>query len=1155
VDVAAATELLDAEELTLSRKTAREIADIARCLSQLADQFDDVAQGMRTVEDTLGCPCDPGEEGMNVARKLLILAAQRPSASLSVRQPILEGVRDFETLTEFAAKHRELVESRARLSLQFKIDDNIDENQLKAAEPILDSAKGLFRLRSDWRSANAIYQALRHKKSFFRSTTKKAGDLRGILHYLQEKSGFERNSAYAGMLGPLFAGLNTPADDIWQVCSWFGSIREAVSDEPTPKGIAGQHLMSLGEEGYATFDRLAASSFSNACEFVAGRLRELDDLAPDIGGYIFASGWKSAAKRAAEIRDRVVHASERIALHCNDPSISVEKGQHLLQAVISLQTEPERLRIHDEFLLQPKRDTWSASDINLLKALALVASRLEREEPQSAVKSACVEHATSAPDAREKADEVSRIYERFVKARERVDEILSIDERQFLGQEQDSTDFDDIGQRLRATQVDREHISIWTSLASSAETVRAVTDVPTCILRLLFDCEYETGLFTKSVRYVTLARVANGELRREPILSRFSGDKYNELLQKFRDLDDRLRRVSSRDISNRLVNSPVPAGRTGRRVGDLTEMALLKWEMNKQRRHVPIRKLVHRAGSALITLKPCFMMGPLSVSQYLAPGEMSFDLVVMDEASQMRPEDALGAIARGKQLIVVGDPKQLPPTNFFNRLNQADANDDEDEELTFGSQESILDIAAPILGTSRILSWHYRSQHEDLIAFSNHSFYDNNLLLFPTAHAAADHLGVDYQRVDGTYLNHTNEEEAQQLITHVIHEIKSGRKRSVGIVAVNSQQAQVLRDIWDRNIREMPEIEEFLGGDDENNVLDSLFIKNLENVQGDERDVIFISLTYGRDPNGNFYQRFGPINRDVGWRRLNVLFTRAKQQMRIYSSMDSSMIVPGERANRGVIALKNFLSYCETKILPETPIKTGRGPDTPFEEDVAAEVRAFGLEIEYQVGVAGFFIDIGVYDPREAGHYLIGIECDGATYHSSRSARDRDKIRQEILEGLGWNIYRIWSTDWFHRGLQEREKLRHALQAAKFEADSRAESRVIEPEADEFATSDVLPIDDQVEATLDVSAESQEERGESLKSRFLDLRRTLEEEFPDVRPEHSLLSEDVLAALLRHRPTSLKQFHRSVPLKLRQNIDPRQSRAYLSTIMLMLEDA
>jgi very-short-patch-repair endonuclease len=328
----------------------------------------------------------------------------------------------------------------------------------------------------------------------------------------------------------------------------------------------------------------------------------------------------------------------------------------------------------------------------------------------------------------------------------------------------------------------------------------------------------------------------------------------------------------------------------------------------------------------------------------------------------------------------------------------------------------------------------------------------------------------------------------------------------------------------------------------------------LENVQGDERDVIFISLTYGKDANGNFYQRFGPINRDTGWRRLNVLFTRAKEQMVVYSSMDSAMIVAGANARRGVTALKGFLSYCESGVLPETPIRTGRDPDSPFEIDVANEVENFGLKAEYQVGVAGFFVDIGVFDPREPGHYLLGIECDGATYHSSQSARDRDKIRQEILEGLGWNIYRIWSTDWFVNSATERQKLRTALSAVQLEADSRASLR--ESEADSaLEVREAQPEYAEMELPLEAVEESiiEAQPIQPLKSRLMDLRVRMDEDFPDVEPEKSLLRDELISDFLEHRPTSLEEFHRTIPAEVRQNIDMQQARAYLSTVLMILE--
>lgn len=1154
IDVAAATGLLDAEGLRLSRKSAKDIADIANCLSQLSTQIDVVADGILRIERALGCPCGAAEQGIESARNLLHLSARKPSSSMEVRQPILQGIRDYEKLTELCTEHRDLVKSRGRLSLQFKLDDPLDLNRLDAAASVLGSAKGLSILRSDWRAANAAYQAIRHKKTLFRSSEKKAQDIRDVLQYLKLKREFEQNREYAAMLGPLFISLDTRVDDIWQICTWNREIRNTLGDEPNIEGVLGRHLMGLAEDRFGAIDSLASTAFPNASEFMVSRLKGLNEIAPEAIAYILVHGWNEVVERLQTIRDRVVQASDRISLHCVDPSANVEQGEEILRAILALQAQPERLAFHDRFLASEKTDVWGRGEILLLEKLASVAERFDQESPESVVARASVVHANATADAREKANEVARIYGRVLDVRSRVGELFWVDEEKFFSGPETDINVDEIVSRLDLAQIEADQIADWKTLASLAKEVRNITGAP--VQAVLFDAGQRTGTFTDLVRYVTLATVAINEAQKDPVLSKFGSDRHNKLLAKFREMDDRLRWVASRDIGNRLVKNPIPAGRTGTRVGELTEMALLRHEMQKQRRHVPIRKLLHRAGNALIGLKPCFMMGPLSVAQYLAPGRVSFDVVIMDEASQMRPEDALGAIARGRQLIVVGDPKQLPPTSFFDRLNQASgADDDEDEQLTFGSQESILDIAAPILESSKSLSWHYRSQHQDLIAFSNHCFYDDNLLLFPTAHAASDHLGVEYHRVDGSYSNQTNEDEAQRLITDVIHEVKSGRKRSIGIVAINAKQAQVLRDIWDRNLREMPEIEELLGSDDDDNVLDSLFIKNLENVQGDERDVIFISLTYGKDPNGNFYQRFGPINRDNGWRRLNVLFTRAKQQMKVYSSMDSSMIVPGERATRGVISLKEFLIYCETRVLPETADVTGRDPDSPFEEDVAAEVRNFGLEIEYQVGVAGFFIDIGVYDAREPRHFLMGIECDGAAYHSSQSARDRDKIRQEMLENLGWRIYRIWSTDWFQQSLKERGKLRSALKAAKLEADSRAESRAIKAEDDARVDAEETGRFLTRDTELPIPAEPVEEVEESLRSRFLELRRTLEEEFPDVRPEHSLLSDNILELLLRYKPTSVGQFHQTVPFDLRQQIDLKQSRAYLSTVMLMMEDA
>lgn len=1152
-DVSSAAALLCSESLRLTGKHANDISRIDKCLNGLSTQLNSVADGIRELQQILGTDFEQDKEGLKTAEQVITLSAQRPRQSLSTRQPILESLRNYDLLNVFAEEHRDLGKTKAKLSIQFDLPDAVDVDQIEAVVPILREASLLSRFRSDWRSANEIYQGLRHKRTWFKSSTAKAKDLVRVINYHTKKRRFERNTDYAAMLGPLFKGMDTAAEDIVDICSWFGQVRDSLSDQPDVKGTAAQRLMQLPDNDYARIDQIGTGAFISAAPFVKGALDDVEELDPDISAHLFAGGWQAVAQRNDVLKDRVKQASRLIFRHCKDKAIHIDRGLEILNAIVALHSDEARKRLHASLLLVPRPGTWVESDISILEKTLKLAIEIEKEDADSVFRKLAVLYASSTGDIREKTSEVSRLQQSFMANRERVAELFEIDDKKLFGGLQEDIHIDSVVDRLELVQASGDDVDSWCSLCSAAESLEAVIEGSGDLKIALFDKEISCGTYSTAVEYLTLAKVAEVENQKDPILNRFSSEAHAKTISDFRKLDDELRAIASYEVSSKLLDKHVPAGTTGRLVGDLSELALLRWEIGKQRRHIPIRKLVHRAGNALKALKPCFMMGPLSVAQYLSPGEVSFDIIIMDEASQMRPEDSLGAIARGAQLIVVGDPKQLPPTSFFDRLND-DSKEDEDEELTFGSQESILDIAAPILGSTRILSWHYRSRHQSLIAFSNYSFYDNKLLLFPTAHSADKHLGVVYNRVNGSYSTQTNEEEAQELIRAVVHEIKSGRRRSIGIVAVNVRQADVLRDTWDRYIREMPEIEELLAEDEDQDDLERLFIKNLENVQGDERDVIFISLTYGKDPNGNFFQRFGPINRDTGWRRLNVLFTRAREQMVVFSSMDSAMIVAGATAKRGVIVLKDFLSFCETGIVPESPRQTDRGPDSAFEIDVAEEVEKFGLRAEYQVGVAGFFVDIGVFDPREPGHYLMGIECDGATYHSSQSARDRDKIRQEILENLGWNIYRIWSTDWFRNSVQEREKLRSALRAVRLEADSRASMResadvsvsVVREAESEYSAME-LPLDEVADLEIEAPAVP------DLESRLLDLRVRLDEDFPDVKPENALLRDELISAFLAHRPVTVEEFHQSIPLAMRQQIDLKQASAYLSTVLMMME--
>ena len=398
----------------------------------------------------------------------------------------------------------------------------------------------------------------------------------------------------------------------------------------------------------------------------------------------------------------------------------------------------------------------------------------------------------------------------------------------------------------------------------------------------------------------------------------------------------------------------------------------------------------------------------------------------------MRPEDALGGMLRAKQIVVVGDAQQLPPTDFFNRVESqvndkgsSDGTDDDDIDA-----ESILEACERTFGERRRLKWHYRSRCESLIAYSNQSFYENKLITFPMAKPGS--FSVELVRVDGTYRTKCNPAEAarvaEEAVAFMCHFANAAEDElpTLGIVAINAEQ----RDFIDEELRRL------CAGDELVEIYlekvaskgEPLFVKNLENVQGDERDHIFISMTYGRKQGEPVVgQNFGPINRKQGHRRLNVLFTRARVRIGLFTSFGSADIHPTEKSSKGVHALKSYLEYAETR--GRACVRDiGSEPDSDFELEVADRLRAKGHTVDLQIGVSGFRIDLGVRHPDHPDRFLAGVECDGATYHSSKSARDRDRLREEVLKSLGWNIVRVWSTDWFDNPELETEKLARRLE-------------------------------------------------------------------------------------------------------------------------------
>lgn len=490
----------------------------------------------------------------------------------------------------------------------------------------------------------------------------------------------------------------------------------------------------------------------------------------------------------------------------------------------------------------------------------------------------------------------------------------------------------------------------------------------------------------------------------------------SDFVDTFRALDINLKENAvSQIIRNGLSRRPRSAqGQAG----------VIEREAEKKTRHIPVRDLINRSRDVIQGLHPCFMMSPMAVSQYL-PSDIRFDVVIFDEASQVTPADAINCVYRGSALISAGDQKQLPPMSFF---ATSGLEDDSLEDDAAGDYDSILDLMkASGSFNSMTLNWHYRSRHEHLIAYSNFAFYESRLITFPGAVAESDDLGVKFFKVNGTYRRSggsDNPVEAKEVALRVINHFDTRPGQSLGVVAFSTSQRDAIENAVELARRTRPDLEKYFQGSRQ----DGFFVNSLEAVQGDERDVIIFSIGYGPDESGKIYKNFGPLNRAGGERRLNVAITRARKLVEIVSSMTSSEL--GDVNNEGARHLRKYLDFAERgPIALQMELgEQGLGTDSPFEDSVIAAIRSWGYEVQPQVGVAGYRIDIGVKHPSNLGAFILGVECDGAMYHSSRAARDRDRLRHEILEGLGWKVHHIWGTAWYRHRDRELDRLKRVIE-------------------------------------------------------------------------------------------------------------------------------
>jgi very-short-patch-repair endonuclease len=458
---------------------------------------------------------------------------------------------------------------------------------------------------------------------------------------------------------------------------------------------------------------------------------------------------------------------------------------------------------------------------------------------------------------------------------------------------------------------------------------------------------------------------------------------------------------------------------------------LIKAEAAKAKRHLPLRKTFAQAAEVLTAVCPCWMASPLSVSQLLDGGKQYFDFVVFDEASQILPEDAVPSILRGKKIVVAGDNKQLPPTTFFAASDEDESAADEDVSAADGF-ESLLDMMIPFV-KSCYLDWHYRSRDEMLINFSNYYIYQNRLVTFPGPGGppAINHEEATYDAgADGQ--EDSPVREVRKVVDLVMRHAREHPDETLGVITMGVKHANRVQAALDSELERHPELEAFF----DPNAQERFFVKNLERVQGDERDVVIITIGYGKDRAGNLPLRFGPLLSQGGRRRLNVAITRARRRVMLVSSFNhTDLDLSRVRTGSGVELLRNYLQYAATmgKRFGDEQLTTI--PLNDFEAEVFDALTAQGLRLIPQMGASQFRIDMVAKHLSNPGRFVLAIECDGASYHSSYTARDRDRLRQQQLEKLGWRFHRIWSTDWFLRKEAEVERAMQAFKTAVEHAD------------------------------------------------------------------------------------------------------------------------
>lgn len=978
------------DDLGLAAKRSGELSDL---LGQIAARAGMPAPTELEVQQALAAAARLGSEA---DERMLGLR----SSSLCVA-----GASDALRRANIAAEA--LRRRRDQLLTHYSLDAITDSAALRQHAAALRGAPRLAFLSPAWWRARAAHKKLL-KTPGPKGCAKIAADLEELASVKDQLAAFSADVEIRSLVGSHFNGVDSDFSHEQRVADWADRVRAELNAASEASLSLRRFLLEQPPERV----QLLAAAAGNPL------FAELGDVIKQ-GSVIELAGTAAkrfeAARQAESLLSRLGLRQDWNLGECNAVLAEMSRMRELGE-----QLDGSRLAAD---VLGPvfhgRRTAVDGLSASMRHVRAVLQTRLPAPVSVWLLRAPASQHVRSLRPVAHEAGEAVGAVERALAG---IEAIVPVDYGKWIGRPSPGAcDAADLREHARRCAADPG------SLASLIDDARLLKEVREVGLGPLIDLLQSrrvplTGL-GNAARRIVYQSITRAAIASSPALANFTGQWHEAQRSEFRELDHKLKRLRQTRIANDLARRRVDPGNDRGPKKQWTGRAVVENEVGKQQRHIPTRELLDRAGRAVQQLMPCFMMSPLSVAQFLRPGGPKFDIVVMDEASQLRPQDAIGAIARGTQVVIVGDPKQLPPTNFF--MGQDEGAADEQGE-TAADEPSILDHAMAVLRPPRRLKWHYRSRHPSLIAFSNNEFYsDDPLILFPSPYADRPDFGVKRVYIpDGKYGGRVNVPEAQRVAAAAAEHAASHPERSLGIVALNQPQAELIALEIDRIAAANEAFETWRGRWEP--TLERFFVKNLENVQGDERDVIFISTVYGKDAEGNFYQRFGPINSDGGHRRLNVLFTRSKFQTVLFTAMEAADIRADDKSKWGVRALRGYLKFAQDGLL-ESGRETGRSADSDFEVAVAEVLRAAGFEAVPQVGVAGYFLDIAVRHPERPGEFVLGIECDGAAYHSSASARDRDRLRQEVLERLKWRIHRIWSLDWYRNSRQETGRLLSAV--------------------------------------------------------------------------------------------------------------------------------